>query len=201
MNSHTSQRLPLTSRSQHIVVDMQEVFASNPQWGFAGIHEVVPAIVRLATAKPRQTLWTRFICAHSAETAEGSWAALYRRWPMATLAAGARMDILPGLLPHIADPSQVYDKPTYSSMQNAALVAELRQRQADTLVLSGVETDVCVLATLMEAVDRGYFVILATDALTSSDPDGHRQILDVMPRRLRSQVFTATVSDILEQWI
>lgn len=200
MTSKTSAKLPLTARSQHIVVDMQEVFASNPQWGFAGIHAIVPAISKLAAAKPQQTLWTRFISAHSAEEAEGAWAALYRMWPGATLSAGAQMDILPALLPLVADKSAVFDKPTYSSFHSAALIAELKRRQADTLILSGVETDVCVLATLMEAVDRGYFVILPVDALTSSDPDGHRQILDVIPRRLKSQVFTATVDQILEQW-
>jgi len=57
-----------------------------------------------------------------------------------------------------------------------------------------------VLATLLEAVDRGYFVVMPVDALTSSDPDGHRQIMDVIPRRLKSQVFTASVATILEQW-
>src|SRR5690606_22923756 len=133
-----SLNLPLTARSQHIVVDMQEVFASNPQWGFAGIHEIVPAISRLATAKPRQTLWTRFISAHSAAEAVGAWAALYRLWPGATLAAGAQMDILPSLLPLVADKSVVFDKPTYSSFHNAALIAELKRREADTLILSGV---------------------------------------------------------------
>lgn len=193
-------KLPLTARSQHIVVDMQEIFASNPQWGFAGIHAIVPAVSKLAAAKPQQTLWTRFISAHSAEVAEGSWAALYRLWPGATLSAGAQMDILPSLLPLVADKSCVFDKPTYSSFHNPALPAELKRRQADTLVLSGIETDVCVLATLMEAVDRGYFVVLPTDAITSSDLDGHRHILDVIPRRLKSQVFCATVDEILEQW-
>lgn len=193
-------KLPLTNRSQHVVVDMQEVFASNPQWGFAGIHAIVPAIARLAAAKPAQTLWTRFISAHSAEQAEGSWAALYRLWPGATLEAGAQMDILPSLLPLVARSDAVFDKPTYSAFHNPAFVAALKERQADTLVLSGIETDVCVLATLLEAVDRGYFVVMPEDALTSSDVDGHKQIMDVIPRRLKSQVFTADVATILEQW-
>lgn len=193
-------KLPLTDRSLHIVVDMQEVFASNSQWGFAGIHAIVPAISRLAAAKPRQTLWTRFISAHSAEAAEGSWAALYRRWPGATLSAGAEMGILPSLLPLVSSDVSVFDKPTYSAFHNPAFAATLKARQADTLVMSGVETDVCVLATLMDAVDRGYFVVLAEDALTSSDLDGHRHILDVIPRRLQSQVFRVPVATVLEQW-
>lgn len=196
----TLAKLPLTSRSLHVVIDMQEVFASNPQWGFAGIHDIVPAISKLAAAKPRQTLWTRFISAHSAEEAEGSWAALYRLWPGATLSAGAEMSILPALLPLVANEQAVFDKPTYSGFHNPAFAAELKRRQADTLVLTGVETDVCVLATLIEAVDRGYFVVLPEDALTSSDTEGHRQILDLIPRRLKSQIFRTDVATVLEQW-
>jgi len=194
------QKLPLTDRSLHIVVDMQEVFATNPQWGFAGIYTIVPAIARLAAAKPSQTLWTRFISAHSAEEAVGSWAALYRKWPGATLSAGAEMAILPDLLKLVHKPANVFDKPTYSAFHNPAFALALKERKADTLVMSGVETDVCVLATLMDAVDRGYFVVMPEDALTSSDPDGHRHILDVIPRRLQSQVYRASVADILEQW-
>jgi nicotinamidase-related amidase len=196
----TLNALPLTDRSLHIVVDMQEVFASNPQWGFAGIHKIVPAIAELAKARPMATLWTRFISAHSAEEAEGSWAALYRKWPGATLAAGAEMGILPSLLPYVAGPAAVFDKPTYSAFHNPAFTKILKERRADTLVMSGVETDVCVLATLMDAVDRGYFVVMPEDALTSSDLDGHKHILDVIPRRLQSQVYRASVATILEQW-
>ncbi len=80
---------------------MQEVFASNPV-GFAGIHAVVPAIATLAEAKPQQTLWTRFISAYSAEEAEGSWAALYRVRPGATLAAGAADGIFCLSLPFVS---------------------------------------------------------------------------------------------------
>lgn len=193
-------KLPLTAQSLHIVVDMQEVFASNSQWGFTGIHDIVPMISKLAAAKPGQTLWTRFISAHSAEEAEGAWAALYRLWPGATLAAGAEMGILPSLRPLVADDKAVFDKPTYSAFHNPEFTAELKRRQADTLIISGVETDVCVLATLMEAVDRGYFVVLPEDALTSSDREGHRHILDVIPRRLKSQIFRTNVAAVLEQW-
>ena len=45
-----------------------------------------------------------------------------------------------------------------------------------------------------------YLGELPADALTSSDPDGHKQIMDVIPRRLKSQIFTADVATVLEQW-
>ena len=44
------------------------------------------------------------------------------------------------------------------------LVAHLREREADALIVSGSETDVCVLATVLDAVDMGYRVIVVRDA-------------------------------------
>jgi hypothetical protein len=35
-----------------------------------------------------------------------------------------------------------------------------RQRKADSLVITGAETDVCVLAAVLDAVDLGYRIIL-----------------------------------------
>lgn len=200
MNGTEAGAMPLSARSVHVVTDMQELFSGESQWGFPGIHSVVPGIRAIAAARPAQTLWTRFISANTAEEAPGPWGALYRMWPGATLAAGADVGILASLRPLVMGDGAVFDKTTYSAFRNPDFGAELERRGADTLVLSGIETDVCVLATLLEAVDRGYFVVLAEDALTSSDADGHRHVLDIIARRLKSQVFRASVAGILENW-
>lgn len=44
----------------------------------------------------------------------------------------------------------------------------LRGPTIGALVITGGETDVCVLATVPGAVDRGYRIVLATDAICSS---------------------------------
>jgi nicotinamidase-related amidase len=41
---------------------------------------------------------------------------------------------------------------------------QLRGASIDTIIITGDETDVCVLATMMGAVDWGFRVILVTDA-------------------------------------
>lgn len=61
-------------------------------------------------------------------------------------------------------PALVVDKRVYSPWSTAALAA-LQTRDVDTLIVSGGETDVCVLSTVLGAVDAGYRVIVATDAL------------------------------------
>jgi nicotinamidase-related amidase len=64
----------------------------------------------------------------------------------------------------LAPPAEVVDKRVYSPFSESELSDLLRRRRIDRLVMTGAETDVCVL----DAVDLGYRVVLATDALCSS---------------------------------
>ncbi len=52
----------------------------------------------------------------------------------------------------------------------------LRGSTFDTLVITGGETDICALVTVPGAVDRGYRVVLATDAICSSADEKGRAI-------------------------
>ena len=62
----------------------------------------------------------------------------------------------------------------------------LQRLRTDTLVISGAETDVCVLATVMVAVDAGYRVILAKDALCSVSDESHDAMLRPLTRPARN---------------
>jgi nicotinamidase-related amidase len=54
-----------------------------------------------------------------------------------------------------------------------AAVASLQERNADGLIVSGAETDVCVLSTVLDAVDLGYRVIVVkTPCSMKSTPRG-----------------------------
>jgi hypothetical protein len=60
------------------------------------------------------------------------------------------------------------------------------------LIISGGETDVCVLAAVMDAVDAGYRVVLAEDALCSVSDESH----DAMLRQFGAR-FSPTASLVL----
>jgi nicotinamidase-related amidase len=80
------------------------------------------------------------------------------------------------------------------------LNAVLADAGVDTVIVSGGETDVCVLGTVFGAVDYGYRVIVATDAVCSSADDAHdaRQLFF---QRLSQQIETAEVAKILDAWL
>jgi nicotinamidase-related amidase len=84
--------------------------------------------------------------------------------------------------------------------KEAAALAHLREREADALIISGSETDVCVLATVLSAVDLGYRVIVVRDAVCSSSDEGHDMLLRLYHTRFSEQIETADAATILSRW-
>ena len=80
---------------------------------------------------------------------------------------------------------------------NSSNRSHLRQRQADALIVSGSETDVCVLATVLDAVDIGYRVIVVRDAMCSSSDEGHEMLMRLYRTRYTEQIETADAAAIL----
>jgi nicotinamidase-related amidase len=69
------------------------------------------------------------------------------------------MELMPPLAA-LCPPATVIDKRRYSGFAEPRLIEHLRHREADALIVSGSETDVSVLATVPDAVDNGYRVIV-----------------------------------------
>jgi nicotinamidase-related amidase len=103
-------------------------------------------------------------------------------------------------LRRLVPPARVCDKATYSAFGHRALGQWLYQQGADTLIVSGGETDVCVLATVMAAIDRGFRVVLPTDALCSARDGTHDAMLLLFRERFSQQVVTASTEQILNGW-
>ena len=191
----------LGPRTLHVVVDMQRVFAEATDWRVPAITAVMDPILALVRAHPRATVFTRFMTPATIDQASGDWQRFYGRW---RAVVGDRMDRamldLMQPLAGFSPPAEVCDKTTYSAFASAEFAASIAKRGTQTLVLSGVETDVCVLATALDAVDSGLHVVLAADALTSWSEAGHRAALESIYPRLDQQIEIATTAAILAAW-
>jgi nicotinamidase-related amidase len=192
---------PLTDSCLHICVDMQRLFADDTDWHTPWMERVLPNVLRIVEAHPAQTIFTRFIPAKEPGQGRGTWRRYYEKWESMTInrLGEAMVELVPELT-RFVPPARVVDKHVYSPWLERELDNLLRDTKVDTLVVSGGETDVCVLATVLGAVDRGYRIVVATDALCSSTDETHDAMMTLYHNRYGQQVETVTTDVILENW-
>jgi nicotinamidase-related amidase len=193
---------PISPNAAHLCIDMQRMFVEMTDWQAPWAERVLPVIVELCDARPDQVWFTRFIPAANPNDATGEWVGYWRRWSSMTLEAldPALIDLaLP--LQHFAQHERVVDKRVYSPWLGTTLHKQLRQAGVDTIVITGAETDVCVLAAVLGAVDLGYRVVVVTDAVCSSADGPHDNLLALYSDRFSQQVETAASQDVLSNWL
>jgi nicotinamidase-related amidase len=134
---------------------------------------VLPVVAELASRFPERTIFTRLLTPERPEDMPGMWRHYYERWRDTT-----REHVDPQLLElvdplnSLVPPATVIEKTRHFSFAGSQLLSHVRARKTDTLVVTGSETDVCVLATVLDAVDLGYRVILVRDAVCSFSDEG-----------------------------
>jgi len=192
---------PLTERSVHLCIDMQRLFAPEGPWPTPWMERVLPTVARIAERFPERTVFTRFITPQRPEDMPGTWRTYYERWRETTREHldPRLLELMPPLA-GLAPPATVIDKPVYSAFAGHKLADLLKERQADTLVVTGSETDVCVLATVLGAVDHGYRVVIVADGLCSSSDEGHDSLLSLYSKRFSQQIETVDSETVLSAW-
>jgi nicotinamidase-related amidase len=201
MTTETLPYGPLGNRTVHLCIDMQNIFAERTDWHVPWMERVLPTVERLARAHPEETIFTRFVPPATPEEMPGTWRRYYERWEEMT---GRKID--PALielvdpLKGLAPPATLFDKRHYSPFTEPGFNRLLCERGADALVITGAETDVCVLSTVLGAVDLGYRVVLAKDALCSVSDEMHDALLGLYTERFGQQIEVAPVGAILQNW-
>ncbi|WP_373622426.1 cysteine hydrolase family protein [Methylobacterium sp. OAE515] len=192
---------PLGDGCVHLCVDMQRMFAEPTDWQTTWMPRVLPHVRRIAEAHPERTIFTRFIPAARPGEGRGTWATYSERWADMTRErlAPEMIDLVPELA-RLVPPAEVVDKTVYSPWLETGLDAHLQARGVDTLIVTGAETDVCVLAAVLGGVDLGYRIVLATDGLCSSCDEAHDALLLMYRMRYGHQVETMTTAEILDRW-
>jgi nicotinamidase-related amidase len=201
MSRHALAYGELTDRTVHLCVDMQNMFARDTPWHVDWFPQVLPRVRELAERQPHRTIFTRFVPPACPEEATGSWRRYFERWREFT---GERIDpnwieLVPPLAA-LVPPAAVVDKSVYSPFGTPELLQLMRSREADSLVITGAETDVCVLAAVLGAVDHGYRVILPTDAMCSASDRTHDALLTLYRERFGQQIETTDTATVLAHW-
>jgi nicotinamidase-related amidase len=185
----------------HLCIDMQNIFAKGGVWETPWMERVLPAVVALTAFNPERTILTRFITPQTPDQRPGRWRHYFQRWRQATRAelAPRQLDLVPEL-ERFAPPAFIVDKPGYSAFTSPKLYPFLLERRVRTIILSGTETDVCVLATALAAVDLGFRVVIVEDALCSSLDAGHDALMTLYRNRFSEQIDLVELDHLKELW-
>lgn len=78
------------------------------------------------------------------------------------------------------DPSDMYlPKRRFSAFFKTDLDQTLRVKDIDTVVLTGINTHVCVLATALDALSHDFKTIIIENCCTASSKDIHQAIINI----------------------
>ena len=177
---------------------MQQIFLEPGPWHAEAGLALLPRIEQLVHARNLQTFFTRFITPSTASEAIGSWQTYYEFWHQVTIEkAGGKWLALYKSLQKFAHSENTFDKTTYDAFASGSFRSSIDRAKPSALIFSGIETDVCVLATVLTAVDLGIRTIIAKDAVTSSDLNSHKACFEFLFPRYSQQIEIATVAKIL----
>jgi len=205
-----------------LVIDMQPLFYSkHSTWGNtrgldgSPMKALVPVIERLArgisaAVDPTHVAFTQFITPEDAHDASGSWQRYYsaegnrevtQAWMRRNgLNVSHILSVMPALQPLVTASGVVLNKTTASAFASGPTRTWLRQlAEVSTLILVGVETDFCVLATALSAVDAGYRVVIVLDGIASSQPNSGQATLDYIARRFDFQIEMGSADEVLRR--
>lgn len=191
---------PITD-AVHLSIDMQNIFSRGGIWETPWMERVLPLIVGVAAHYPARNVFTRFIPPMHADERPGRWRRYFSKWRCATRAelSSSQLELVPALQ-RFAPPALVVDKPGYSAFGGSSLAAFLASKRISTLLVTGSETDVCVLATVLEAVDRGFRVVIVEDALCSSSDAGHDALMTLYRNRFSEQIDLIKTEELPALW-
>lgn len=92
------------------------------------------------------------------------------------------------LVPELVDlPTLVIDQHGYSPFLDSKLENALREREVREVLVCGIDTDICVLATASGLFDRGFHPIVATDlSMSTWGSEYHEWALRILSRKIGS---------------
>ena len=200
--SSTLRDEPLGPGAVHLCVDMQRLFLPGTEWGLDWMPRVLPRVVALCEPAPEALRLHPLRPGAPPGRGPRHLGALLDAVGLDDGGGGRAGNGRPraGARPLRAPPAEVADKPVYSPWLGSDLHARLQRRGCAALVVTGGETDMCVLAAVLGAADLGYRTILVSDAVCSASDAAHDAMLGLFSDRYGQHVEIGLAEEVLELW-
>ena len=187
------------------VIDMQNLFLTDKKspWHEPKLLQIVPKIqILIKAVKPENVIFTRFIPPKNWKDANRSWRTYYKINQKITrdfLREGS-LEVIDELMPYLSNRSIVSTRKTTASIfTTGTFHSKIKKRSTKVLIFAGIETDYCVLSSVLDAINLGYYVIVVSDACASSKKYGQRNAKGIF-ERFPEQLWITTTENLIRQF-
>ena len=87
-------------------------------------------------------------------------------------------------------------KPKHSGFYSTTLDLLLEYLKVETLILTGVTTDICILFTASDAYMRDFNLVIPRDCVASVNPEENEHALEYIKRVLKAEISLSTEIDL-----
>ena len=171
-----------------LVVDMQKVFARN-EWHVFDIEKITGNVVKLCRTFESDAIFT---CHLSNQDAPGTWQSYNSQFAYLEKDR-SNWELISDLVSYA---KTVVEKFTYSCFHSDEFTKLIAGRADISFIIAGVETEFCVLGAILDAVDAGYHVTLAVDAIGGEVPALNDAVIEIC-RKMPAQVTLKTTDEII----
>jgi nicotinamidase-related amidase len=169
-------------RTAVLVVDMQPLFAEDNETPLAQMFSTLRQFLDAAHKANVLRVFIRFV---RAEPPDPQWVAHWEEQLGGEFVAVVAPDspdaaFLPDFTP--ANDDMEVTKDSYSAFVRTGLADQLRGRGIETVLVTGLTTDVCVSSTARDAFQAGFRTITLSDCCAARFPAWHEEALQTLGR-------------------
>lgn len=191
------------SKMTLVVMDMQKLFVTEKKspWSDSKLLSIIPNIKKLIKIiGAKNVIFSRFIPPTNWQDSIGSWRTFYRlnkgitRKNIGTDA----LDVVDQLQSYLTNNKTIADRNRASSIFSAGgFKSKIKKNESKYLIFVGIETDYCVLASALDAMNRGYYVIIVSDGCGSTTKRGHQNALCIF-KRFPEQLWITSTDNLIK---
>lgn len=193
-----------SSKITLVVVDMQKLFLTEKKspWMDKKLLSIIPNIKKLIeNSRIQNVIFTRFTPPKNWQKEQDSWQTYYRiNQKITTSVLGTEaLDIIDNFMQYLPNSVVASRKKSASIFMAGNFHSKIKKKSTKILIFTGVETDYCVLSSVLDAIHLGYYVIVVMDACASSKKQGQKHAQGIF-ERFPEQLWITSTNNLISHF-
>ncbi len=194
----------ISSKITLVVVDMQKLFLTEKKspWMNKKLLSIIPNIEKLIkTIGMQNTIFTRFAPPKNWQDEQDSWQTYYRINQKITpsILGTEALDIIDNFIPYLPNSVVASRKKSASIFMAGNFHSKIKKKSTKIMIFTGIETDYCVISSVLDAIHLGYYVIVVMDACASSKKQGQKHARGIFDR-FPEQLWVTSTNDLINHF-